>query len=256
MCRIATGMRGTFLRFLNLVLAPLQIVVTVVAFSLGTSFEEATASSSGEPPIIPAGYAFTVWSVIYAGSVLYAIYQFPRRRLNDPLLSPIRAYTASAFAATASWLVAARFNQTGVTVVCIFWLLASLLPAFLSFMRRQNRLTWTERLAVTSPLSIYTGWVTVAVFANVSAWLYRHGLLNVLFTPALWAAVMVLVAGTLAAWLVKRSASLPFTLTVCWALVAILVANLTREYHPEVVVACGVMTAVDLGALVMSRLRL
>jgi hypothetical protein len=81
---IASDMPSTFLQFLNLVLALLQIVVTVVAFSLGTSFDKATASSSGEPPIIPAEYAFTVWSVIYAGSVLYAIYQFPRRRLDDP----------------------------------------------------------------------------------------------------------------------------------------------------------------------------
>ena len=249
-------MRGTFLQFLNLILAPSQIVVTVVAFSFGTSFDQATASSSGEPPIIPAGYAFTVWSVIYAGSILYAIYQFPRRRLDDSLLGPIRPYTASAFAATTCWLVAARFNQTGITVVCIMWLLASLLPAFLSFMRKQNRLTWTERLVVTGPLSIYTGWVTVAVFANVSAWLYRYGLLNRVLTPALCAVVMVIVAGTLAAWLVKRSASIPFAFTVCWAPVAILVANLTREYHPEVVTACGVMTAVDLGALVLSRRRL
>lgn len=248
-------MRGWLLRSLNLVLAPLQIRATVVAFSLGTSFDEPTASKSGEPPIIPAGYAFTVWSVIYAGSVLYGMYQFPRRRQDDPLLNPIRPYTASTFAATVCWLSAARFNQTGLTVICIFWLVASLLPAFLSLMKRQDRFTWTERVAVTCPLSIYTGWVTVAVFANGSAWLYRHGLLNVLLTPALWAVIMVFVAGSLAAWLAKRTSSLCFTLTVCWALVAILVANLTREYHPEVVLTCGLMTAVDLGAFVMSRLR-
>lgn len=249
-------MKGTFLRFLNLILAPLQIVVTVLAFSLGTSFDQATNSRSGEPPIVPAEYAFTVWSVIYAGSVLYAIYQFPRRRLDDPLLGPIRAYTASAFAATVCWLLAARWNQTGVTVVCILWLLGSLLPAFLSCMRKQNRLTWAERLAVTGPLGMYTGWVTVAAFANVSAWLYQYGLLNLVLNPALWAVIMVTAAGTLAVWLVKQSASIPFTLIVCWALIAILIANLTREYHPEVVVACGVMTAVDLGALVLSRRRL
>jgi len=45
------------MRPLNLILAPMQVVATAVAFGMGTTFDEVTASPAGDPPIIPAGYA-------------------------------------------------------------------------------------------------------------------------------------------------------------------------------------------------------
>lgn len=240
---------------LNLILAPLQIAATFLAFGLGTSFDDATASPAGEPPIIPAGYAFLIWSVIYAGSVVYGIYQYAGSRRQDPILIRIRPFTASAFAATVSWLIAARYNLTGLTVICILWLFGSLLPVFLAFLHPARNFSRTEQTVMVIPLSVYTGWVTVAVFANVSAFLHQNGLLNVVLTPVWWAVIMVVAAGAIAARLTFRSGSVAFALAVCWALVAILVANLTREYHPEVVIMCALMTAAQIGVLLLSRRR-
>jgi hypothetical protein len=244
---------GIFLKALNLVLALMQIVVTIVAFEIGPSFNQATASSAGEPPIIPAGYAFAIWSVIYLGSVIYGVFQLARSRAQDPLLAKIRPFTASAFLATVCWLIAARFNLTGLTVICMLWLLASLLPVFMSFMKPKSRFTPAEQFAMVIPLSIYTGWVTVAVFADMSAFLHRHGLLNILLTPAGWAVVFLIVAGVIATRLTFKSASVPFALTICWALVAILVANITRENHPAVAICCAALTGAQLLALVLSK---
>lgn len=250
---MAVGLR--LLRVLNLVLAPMQIVATVVAFGMGTTFEEATASPAGDPPIVPAEYAFLIWSIIYAGSVSYGIFQYSRTRAEHPLLMRIRPYTASAFGATVCWLISARFNLTGLTVVCIFWLAASLLPAFLWLAHSQQRFTYLDRLAMVIPLSIYAGWVTVAVFANVSAFLHQRGLLDIFLTPVWWAMIMVIVAGAIAAVLIFHTRNFPFALTVCWALVGILVANLTRSYHPEIVLTCAVVTGAELLVLALSRRR-
>jgi len=244
---------GYILRALNLVLAVMQIAVTIVAFEIGPSFNQATAFSAGEPPIIPAGYAFAIWTVIYAGSLIYGVFQITRNRAQDLLLQRIRPFTASAFLATVCWLIAARFNLTGLTVICMLWLLGSLLPVFMSFMTPKSRLSAVQQFAMVIPLSIYTGWVTVAVFADLSAFLYRHGILDILLTPAGWAVAFLIVAGLIAAWLTFRSASTPFALTICWALIAILVANLTREKHPTVVICCAAMTATQLLALALSK---
>jgi hypothetical protein len=246
----------SLLRFLNLVLAPMQIVATILAFGMGTTFEQATASPVGEPPIIPAPYTFLIWSVIYTGSVCYGIYQFRARPWQQALLARIRPYTASAFAATVCWLISARFNLTALTVVCIIWLAASLLPAFLNAVQRQQHLTYGAKLAMVVPLSIYTGWVVVAVFANMSAFLHGRGLLDSILTPVWWAVIMVTAAGGIAGVLTLRTGNIPFALTVCWALVGILVANLTRTYHVEVVLTCGVVTAAQLSILVLSRRRI
>ena len=45
---------------LNLALALAQPITTILCFATGTSFEEATRSDVAEPPIIPAGYTFTI----------------------------------------------------------------------------------------------------------------------------------------------------------------------------------------------------
>jgi hypothetical protein len=55
---------------LNLALALAQPITTVLCFALGMSFDEDTRSSLGEPPIVPAGYTFTIWSAIYAGAIV------------------------------------------------------------------------------------------------------------------------------------------------------------------------------------------
>jgi hypothetical protein len=56
---------------LNLTLALAMPVATFLAFALGTSFQDATRSDAGEAMIVPTGYAFGSWSLIYAGAVAY-----------------------------------------------------------------------------------------------------------------------------------------------------------------------------------------
>lgn len=138
---------------------------------------------------------------------------------------------------------------------CPVHLLAAsvMVPVFRSFPGRPKQLSWAENWAVVIPLSIYTGWTIIATFANTSALLHQHGLLNVLLSPAWWTVVMVLLAGFIAADWIHKSANPAFALTVCWALVGILVANLTREYHPQVVFVCAAMTLFELAVLRVSR---
>ena len=103
-----------------------------------------------------------------------------------------------------------------MTAICILWLLGTLLPVLLAFMRSARKFSRLDQTATVIPLSIYTGWVRVATFANVSAFLHEHGLLRVVLTPAWWAVIMVTAAGAIAARLTFRSGNTAFALTVCW----------------------------------------
>lgn len=239
---------------LNLVLSLGQVLTTYLAFSRGTSFDEATHSSTSTPPIIPADYAFTIWGLIYASSVAYGIYQaIPSQRTN-PLLRRIGLSTASAFLGTIAWLVMARFGRTWATVGCIAWMEASLLTAFMAFVRHRAPFTRAERWFVVFPVSVFTGWVTVAVFANTSAALAESGLLNTGLSERGWAVLMLVVAGLLACWITLRSrGNAAFALTIVWALVAVLVANVTREVNPAVAAVAGVMAIVVVGSLLWAR---
>ena len=72
-------------RWANLLFSWAQIAVTIWSFALGRSFEDAAGSISADPPIVPARYAFIIWSVIYAGCAAYGIYQFLPDRSRDGL---------------------------------------------------------------------------------------------------------------------------------------------------------------------------
>ena len=66
---------------LNLVLSVAMPAVTALAFGTGTTFQEATRSEVAEPQIVPAGYAFAIWTLIYGGCVGYiALACRPARR--------------------------------------------------------------------------------------------------------------------------------------------------------------------------------
>ena len=245
--------RDRLRQVLVLLLTLAQPVTTFLAFALGTSFEEATRSDAGAPLLEPAGYAFSVWTLIYGSCLGYGIYQaLPSQRNN--LLSRRTGFpAASAFAGTCAWLLFARFNLTWGTVACILWMLASLAVAFRRVVALAPPRNAAERWLVVMPISVFTGWVSAAVFANTAAALKVSGWHDLALPEAAWAVVMLLAAGTAGAWLTVASrGNAYYALTVVWALVAIAVANLAGR-SPAVAVAAAAMASLVLAALVFSR---
>lgn len=212
-------------RWLNLLLAIAQIAVTVFCFSFGTSFDDAAGAPSADPPIVPAGYAFIIWSVIYAGCLAYGIFQFFGSRLDDPLLRRIGFFTASGFLGCCVWLLCVRFGHLQWTVPCIFWMAVSLFGAF-AVLRRVESPSWLLRLCVIAPVSIYTGWLSVAVFANTAsiakAFAWRPALLA---ESAGSIALMIAAAGLATIILWQSNWNLWYGGTILWALVGIGVRN-------------------------------
>lgn len=233
---------------LNLVLAIAMPVTTFLAFGTGTSFEEATRTEAGDPPIVPAGYAFIIWAFIYAGSVAYAVFQtLPAQQEND-LLRRIGPFTAAAFLGTSMWLVMARFGWVWLTVVCIVWILASLAAAFFRIVQAGATASTAEHYLVVLPVSVFTGWVTVATFANTSAALRVSGLHDFGLSEENWTMSMLLVAGLIGSIVTVASrGNTGYALAVIWALIAIAVANVTRSNHPPIAwVAAGMAALVAL----------
>ena len=227
-------------QWLNLVLALAMPVTTFLAFALGTSFQQATRSDAGEAVIVPAGYAFGIWSLIYAGAVGYGIYQFLPGQRGDELLQRIGFLTASAFLGTAVWLLMARFGLIWLTVACIFWIFISLFGVFRELIQTAAERTNASYLLIVVPVSIFFGWVSVAVFANTASALKYSGLLDVGFSETVWTILMLAAATIMASWFIWLSrGNLAYALTVLWALTAIVVANLTKNQNPAVAAAAA-----------------
>ena len=122
--------------------------------------------------VTPAGYAFSIWGLIYLGMILFSLYQLlPSNTANPHFLRTRTIYIASCVANCAwiyFWLHERIWLATGV----IFILLAAL--AFINLnLKGANSIaeTWLARL----PLSIYFGWVTVAAIINTAVALVFTG---------------------------------------------------------------------------------
>lgn len=238
-------------RWLNLLLSIAQIAVTVSCFAFGTSFNDAGGPPSADPPIVPAGYAFIIWSVIYAGCVAYGIYQFAGSRAHDPSLRRIGFATASGFLGCCVWLLCVRSGHLQWTVPCILWMAASLFGAFVAVWRQSDS-TLTFQLCVVAPISIYSGWLSVATFANTAAIAKTFAWPPALLSDSVGSIVLMLAAAAVATFMFRRSdGNLWYGGTIIWALTAIGVRN-QFELRNGAVAAAAWMLLAGFGVLAIS----
>lgn len=238
---------------LNVILSVAQIVITIISYAIGSS-SNYTSTNATTPQIVPATYVFSIWALIYAGALAYAVYQALPQHREDELLRRIGFYTASAYLATSAWLIMAQLNLYWLTVVCIFWIFGSLLGAFIQFIMYKAPLSRTERLLVILPTSIYAGWGTIAVIANVSTALQSAGFSNVGLSNQNWTILMLIVGTLIACFTTYRSrGNLGYALTLIWAFIGVVVANIVRTPGVPVALTAGIMAVVLAAVLLISR---
>ena len=183
------------------------------------------AVSAKYPTLLtPAGYAFSIWGLIFLGLSIYAVWQLlPAQRalsLPDALAKPL----ALANLATGAWVVLFAYELILPSVGVMLVILGTLVAAY---GRARRRVLARAAPAWTSvPLALFLGWISVASVINLTIglqqldWQPAQGVAIVLALAML--AVVVLLALALAR--AFQEAVLP--LVVAWALVAIWVAQL------------------------------
>lgn len=208
-------------RSVVLVLAVVQILAPAFIFPDGFGgFPAATRE-----PAEPAGYAFSIWGVIYAGCLAYGIYQALPGQARDPLPARIAAPAATLFLGSTLWLLAAR-HAPALTIPIIWAMLASAAVALFWITRPELEPRGARRWLTLWPFGLYAGWLSAAAFVNVSTVLPRLGWDRFGLTPEGLALVVIPAAAALALLLLGLfRGALPYALAVVWALVAIALAN-------------------------------
>ncbi|MFT6532977.1 MAG: hypothetical protein ACJASC_002533 [Limimaricola cinnabarinus] len=191
-----------------------------------------------DPPVQPAGWAFSIWGLIYLWlivSAAYGVRKRPRaedwRRARLPLLMALGIGTP--------WLAIANASAIWATIT-IFIMAAGAIGAFLMAPERD---VWLARV----PYGIFAGWLSAASFVSLGSTAAGYGLV---MNQTGWAILCIILA-TLLALAVQshRPRAASYGLTVAWALMAIVVAN---GFNVPGVVALASLAAV-LGALALAR---
>ena len=144
------------------VFAVLQILTPLLP-QLGLGDPIGEQSDSVRTLITPAGWAFSIWGPLYAGCLVFAVYQaFPSQRANM-LLAHIRWPAAGAFLGNALWAFYTQiFGLSALSAIIILFTLVCLLVVYRCFSRWDGALGSGDRWCAVLPLSALASWLTAA----------------------------------------------------------------------------------------------
>lgn len=144
--------------------------------ALGTRVEESAGGRlSAEATLIaPAGPAFSIWSLIYAGLIGFVIWHgFPSVAARPRVRSVVWPAAASLLL-NAAWLLVTQVGWLEVSVLVIAALVA-VLGVLMARLNRSAPEDRVEAVLLDGTFGLYLGWTCVATCANIAATLVGRG---------------------------------------------------------------------------------
>ena len=202
--------------------------------------------------IVPAGYAFSIWGVIFLWCLILGV---------AGLAPPIARRKAMARAAWPAgvammmngvWaLYVPFFDIDGISLVIIAIGLFAALWAALQAVGEvaPGSVSVLDRWLIGAPLGLMAGWLTAATFVGASSVLFYYGI-----DPSLGVLLGLLAAAVALALIATRRAGWPYAAAVAWALCAV-IANNRPDGEIAIVAASGVGLALVVLAALLPRRR-
>ncbi|MEL6812841.1 MAG: tryptophan-rich sensory protein [Bacteroidota bacterium] len=198
----------------------------------------------------PAGYAFAIWGLIYILLFGFALYQgrslFVKGK-KDSFVLDVGWWFVISCIANCAWIFAWIYGYTGLSVICMFIILFSLLR----IIWKNNMELWDAPLGIIFflwwPFVIYSGWIAVASIANVSAYLVKIGWDGLGISEVSWTLFMIGIATAINLLITWRRNMREFALVGAWALVAIAVANEGEPVIRKIALASALLLMVSSG---------
>jgi hypothetical protein len=180
----------------------------------------------------PAGYAFSIWGLIYIGLIAFTIYSakglFKKTGNEWPVLE-IGWWFVISCAANSFWVIAWLYDFTGLSVVLMIVLLFSLIKIILKTRMELDDLPLKKIAFVWWPFCLYSGWISVALIADVAAYLTKIKWDGFGLSQISWTIIMIIVAGIINLIITWKRNMREFSLVGVWGLVAIAVSNWNSE---------------------------
>lgn len=224
----------------------------------GTEIRNAAggALSADATLLAPARGAFSIWSVIYAGLLAYAVWQFLPSVRSDPRQRRLGWLVGASMLLNAAWILTVQAGSLGLSVLVIAVLLAVLAVLFQRY-TGQRPSGLAEPVVVDFTLGLYLGWVCVATAANVASALVAAGFDGFGVSPETWAATVLVAVALIGIGLAAAGAGrLAPAAAITWGLAWIAVSRSAGELlSPATAVAALAAAGIVAAATVFCRIR-
>lgn len=206
------------------VLLSLIVMLTLNTLAIALPLNNVTTKelSDAIPTLfVPAGYVFSIWSLIYLALIGYAVYQaLPATQQQSALQGMAWLFVLNAFA-NGGWIVLWHYRYVGLSVIVMLVILVTLILIYRRLDIGRRRVSWPQYWLTHFPFSLYLGWISVATMANISAALYVYHWNGWGIAPAIWSATLLCAATALTLTMLLVRRDVVFAGVIIWAVVGI-----------------------------------
>jgi len=220
-----SGKKSTVVAIISMIIMLILYAVTAMGYMGDNPVGQ--GSNYEEPLIVPAGYAFSIWSIIYTGLIVFPFYQWYKRH-DDPSWTKIKILYSINVILNGLWLVVSSYDFQIISVFVIILMLVTLYLINKELVSLESESApinyWLERLV----FSLYYGWITLATVLNVSSALSFYNWDGFGISEVTWTSIMIPVAALVTSVVFFKYRDKAFAAVVIWAFVALAVKHLDQ----------------------------
>jgi hypothetical protein len=222
------------LQILNILTLLLTIGVNYI-FSSGQHIAASmkSISSKYDNLLTPAGYAFSIWGVIYLALFCFSMYQARSlfsKTADDSIVDKIGPWFILSNVLNALWVIAFTHDLIGLSVIIMVLLFFALLKLIVNLNMEMWDAPFVTIVLTWWPFSLYFGWVNVALAANVSAYLVSLGYTGDPIGPTAWSVIILLLLACIVLAMIWTRNMREYATAAAWGIIAIGIKNLDGSH--------------------------
>lgn len=194
----------------------------------------------------PAGYAFSIWGLIYLLLIGFVFYTgrslfSPSKSEADGFVEEIGWWFVVSCLSNCVWILTWLYGFIGVSVIVLAVAFISLLMILMEALKYNSGNA--QKWFINFPFQIYAGWVSVALIAAIAAWLTKITWSGLGLSEVTWTIILIVIASIIHLFMTWKKNAPLFALVAVWALVAIAIANkeASHEVYLAALIAAGII---------------
>lgn len=193
------------------------IAMIVMNYTVGVTGSDVGGTANDNETIIqPAGFAFSMWGLIYILLFIWIIYLFFAKKDKSAITERLKFWPIINFLLNGVWIFVFTQGWLFASLIVIVALLYTLAEIFSSI--SETNYSWFDRF----PFSMYFAWVTLATIVNIFTWVTGNGIETILGMGELtWTILVLIVAGLIGIAIAVFFKDWLYPLVLIWPLIGI-----------------------------------
>ncbi len=219
-------------RALNLILAPAMWILSSLGMFMSSARSASEFSDMSQNLLVPAGIAFSIWFPIFFGCIAYGIVQAFSKHKDAQIFSDIGWWTVGGFSGVCGWALITAFAPSSIvqwaSALIFIPTMLCFVKAMLFFTRRKSEMDRSNRLTTWLPISLISGWTSLAIFLNWTP--IAYGFIGASVNLIIPSIIILALALLWAIFIIRKSSgNLAYAFPIIWGLIFLAVKHLSGE---------------------------